>query len=384
METAQSIVAHGIGVLLLLWVVGYTILRAQEVLAKDAESPGEGDSEPEVSPKAADDDTAGKGSFGYAQRRRKDGRADAPFWGLVAAANGIRKVITDRRARRGGDDDGETAPEGDGRERQSPDEDDNGRPWRPGREEEQERQGDRPGDHADEKESRSRWGRRAGRRYQPEAPDFEVEEVPRYGPRDPELDRPIRALTPGGATEEPRPAEPAAEGCDVAVIRTTQDASHGRTEITMAGGSVAIPGVGGGVARSGTGGVAAVTGNGDSHDDAKELARKIVKAMGMTQDPVSAAVQMIKVTLNACWSHVDNLKDAGIGGSVLDGWIEAVMAYEIVNGTAKVLQDQLDDAKAAAATARRRQANHGDNVQDAVMANPKSTANSTGYYGKTS
>lgn len=354
MDTASDVLQQTIGVLVLVWVVGYTILRTQEALARDPGS--DGDPGSEGSAPAAQ---ARKGSFDHAQQRRRARKLDAPLWGLVAAVNAARKAVKRRRAAPG-----DAAED---KRRGKRDEERGGRDWRPydedttGRER---RQGDPRDPHGDEPHRRRDHDHR---RDDADPPDITVEQVPRYGPRHPELDRPIRALDPPG--EPGTPAVPIApEGPPPA--NNTPD---GRTEIEMGGRSVALPG---------SGGVAPLTGNGDSHDDAVDLARKIVRAMAMTQDPVDSAVQMVKVTLEACWAHLDRLRDAGIGGSVLDGWMEAVMAYEAVYTTAKTLQAQQAEAQAAAAQAKRRQASHGDRVQEAVTANPSSTANHTSYYGK--
>jgi len=390
MQTAQDAVQHIVGILVLLWVLGYTGLRVQEAWVNHhAESGDESDSASE----GGDEDPA-KGTFAYAQKRRREGKwGDAPFWGLLAGANGIRKVIVERFCR---DDDGEDAPEGDRPDPDGEDDKPKGRRWQDRRERTEEDRRWRPYDEDVPDEERRRrdrdeydephgwWGRRfGGRRRRPEQQDITVEEVPRYGPRDPELDRPIRALDPPGAPEQPEPVEVLpARDIEIDVVRTTTAAPREGIEPAMAGGHVAIPGTGNAVAQGAQGGVAQVTGNGDSHDDAKDLARKIVRAMEMTQDPVAQAEAMIRVSLQHAWGHVERLQAAGIGGSVLEGWCQAVVAYGLVHQTAKVMVTQLAEARDAAAQASRRQAVHGDRVQDAVEANPKSTANHTSYYGK--
>ena len=203
-------------------------------------------------------------------------------------------------------------------------------------------------------------------------PDIEVE-VTGTRPNTPptaQLDRPAAALT---AAAEPTP-EPAST-MTVEEVRTDE-----RTDQMAAGQYVAIPGSSGLAARQG--GVAATPGNGDTHEDAKDFAKKIVTAMEMTTDPCSRAEQMLEVSLKAAWAAIDRLQDAGISGPVLERWCEAVVDFGVARQTAATLVQQVEAARTSSGAASRLQAKVGDKVQTAVEAAGKSAANHTSYYGK--
>jgi hypothetical protein len=228
---------------------------------------------------------------------------------------------------------------------------------------------------------RGQSGEPRWRRYQRDT-DYEVEvEVvrpqPSAGPR--ELGRPVPSLT----APEPAPAagraEPAVDTMarpGGSVIQIAPDAaSVGEPERTNEMAKyVAIPGATTPVPQTST----ELAGN--THDDAKELAKKIVKAVKMTTDPVELAEQMIRLSLQAAWNSVDALAAVGVGGKVVDNWAEAIICFDAALPTAKLLVSQVENAKNAVETAERLQSRLGDDIQDAVRRAGKSTAKSTGYY----
>lgn len=369
METAQNIVAQLIGVLLLLWVVGYTTLRAHEAWNRDAESPDKDDSASEGS------ENAGKGSFAYAQQRRKNGKADAPLWGLVAAANGLRKVAA-----------GAGRAKGEAESDDTPDEwerADASRRWQRWRPEDEQPEGrERPYRRADEEEPSRWWRRRSGQddgqgwtSWRRPDDDIEVEVVPRYGPRDPELDRPIRALD---AAQDPIPEpaqgpspgpDPEPESVIAEVIRMD---TRERTPQVAGNGTLAIPG---------QQAVASAGGEAGTHESAMALASAIVTAIGYCPDPVSRTVAIIERSAQAVALKIDALQAAGVTGSVLAHWCEVSVQFQVALRTAKMLQGQIDAASAMAAAARNHQAAVGDPVQTAVLAAGSNAANKTAYYG---
>lgn len=236
----------------------------------------------------------------------------------------------------------------------------------------------------------------------PEPYDIEVEVIRAQPntPPTPELNRPPRSLT-AGDPDQADPPKP--DDFEVEVTRTQPntpttpelgqtprslaagDPDPARADTPegtdMAGNYVAVPGSSG-VARNAGGGLLAT--GGATHDDAKDFARKIVAAMDMTADPVEQAAAMLAISLKAAWAAVEGLEAVGIRGPVQEGWCEAVVEFEVALQTAKVLVQQVTDARLAAAAAGRLQARTGDTIQDAIIAaaGGKSAARDTSYYGK--
>ncbi|MFD0480913.1 hypothetical protein ACFQ0B_81860 [Nonomuraea thailandensis] len=121
---------------------------------------------------------------------------------------------------------------------------------------------------------------------------------------------------------------------------------------------------------------------GNTHDDAVDLSKKIVRAVDMTADPAEQAELMIRASLKASWNALDALAAAGIGGPVLNKWADAVIALETASQTAAQLRKDIAAANNVAAAAMNVQRKTGDNIQAAVQAAGKSAAESTRYYGK--
>lgn len=441
METGQNIVAAIPGILILLYVWGYTALRAHEVISQLRENGEEG--EAEAVDLDSPDVTPGRGTFDHAQQRRRDGKADAPLWGVAATVNAARKAIVDRiRDRRRADDEEES----DGRRERGDQEDRRGRDQedqedsrnrgedqdRGGRDDQgdQERDGRggsddpdpdrhddrRPADDEPDperrrwqdrrgkeqpkpepgteqphrsrwKDWRDQWKTRRGeesdkeywdRRRREGGPNHTAEQNPRYVPHSPQIDRPIHALTPppsGEPNQQPR----SGEAYDVEIIDGT--ISSERTDIDMAGGTL-VPGsaTGGSLVGGDHGGLAPSLGGGGSHDDDKELARKIKKAMQLTQNPIDEALAKAKATLSACWAHVDNLSAEGIGGEAMERWGDTIIEYETVVSTLESAKKKSEQATNSAESARRYQATHGNDVQRAIEKDRASTARRTRYY----
>lgn len=354
MDIAQDIVQHTIGVLVLIWVVGYTILRAQEAMANHSGGVAEDDAE---KPEAADDEDApDRGTFAYAQRRRAEGKPDAPFWGALAAAKALLKLPFRRKPteREGGEE--EDASEKRERRRRK-------REWRPYDEDTPEE----PVVHDDDTDT---WGGRRGdspadddhdRR---EAPDITVEQVPRYGPRDPELERPVRALDP--AAPEAVSSEPEPVLAEVIRIDTRE-----RTPPVSTGT----------MAPTGGGGVAAV-GDMNSHEVAMVAANAIVRANGVCVDGMGQVIAILNREIQVVSQKIDSLQANGITGSVLAKWLDQLAQLQVARNTAVQAKAQIDAAHALAAAARANQAAKGNPVQAAVTsAGTTNVADKTGYYG---
>lgn len=284
--------------------------------------------------------------------------------------------------------------------------------------------GERRDSDDDEDEDTSYWRRwRRGRRHHrtddddpdprqgEEAEDYEVEVVGTRPAHEPAALRPpVPALTAPAATEpsapagpaprpevpgprtenspvppwrEPvRPAAPQAELPPYPAGSALDIASPGATRVgepQMEGTEdvakyVAIPGANAPKTSMDVGG--------NTHDDAVDLSRKIVKAVDMTADPAEQAELMIRASLKASWNALDALAAAGIGGRVLNNWADAIIALETASQTAAQLRRDVEAANNAAATAMNIQRKTGDNIQAAVQAAGKSAAESTRYYGK--
>ncbi|MFC3981403.1 hypothetical protein [Streptosporangium jomthongense] len=243
-----------------------------------------------------------------------------------------------------------------------------------------ERIGGRPDDGAHQGDtSQEPWWRRYQR---PDEYEVEVEVVPSH-PADPAaLAKPIPALTAPAPTAPAQGAAPVAEPPSYSAgpaVRTVPDATGiGQIEGTPTEMSkyVAIPGMNAPAPTT------SVEVGGNTHDDAVELSKKIVKAVNMTTTPVAEAEAMIRASLAAAWNAVDALAAAGVGGAVIDRWAEAVIAFDTAHKTAKKLKQEVDDAHEAAKKAERLQSRLGNEIQAAVQAAGKSAANFTGYYGK--
>ncbi|MDP9850324.1 hypothetical protein [Streptosporangium lutulentum] len=220
------------------------------------------------------------------------------------------------------------------------------------------------------------------RRYQQAANGYEVDvEVVR--PRPAELGWPTRSLT-APATDAPgTPVRPAMASIELpphpsgAAEQIADAVRIGELEGTNTMSKyVAIPGASTTAPRTST------ELGGNTHDDAVDLAKKIVKAVKMTSDPAAEAEAMIRASLAAAWNAVDALAAAGISGAVVDRWANTVIAFDGAAKTAQKLVREVNEAHEAAVDAERLQASLGDEIQRAVQAAGRSAANSTGYYGK--
>lgn len=436
MEMAQDIFQHTFGVFLLIWVVGYTILRTQEAISKIPAS----SKKKEAGKEDGEQGSPSKWSFDFAQRRRRDGKLDAPLFGVAAGAKALADLVTRPFRRKNSDGTDKSDRSRTGKKRVKGDRPEaSGRPGtgaRPGAGEA------RPEDRANGKRAGSeeppgREGttedrREGGKRWRPfdedladeeiveemfrrargaqerdgsaVRPDITVEEVPRYGPRDPELERPIRALYPPGGSPGPWPGDAPRPGggpqlggpqpgspqlgggqpdedydYDIEVIKTENE----RTTPIMSGGEpLAIPGLGNDVAVPSGGGAPITSGGGEKHDDDKELARQIIKAMRMTGNPITEACRMVEVTIAACWELIDRFQHAGIRGSILERWADVIVSYNEVLATLKVAERKYEESMDNARSARARQASIGDDMQDVVSREPQAVATHTSYYGK--
>ncbi len=320
MDTAQTVVQHTVGVLILLWILGYTLLRAQEAWVNLHEDSGP---VPESSAEASGGST-GRATFAYAQDRRRDGKLDAPLWGLAAGGKALISKIRSRQKDlvKG---DGPEGPDSPGipkvhwwqRFRPARDERPGGeRRQRPGEEKWQPYDEDLPPEerarryadggggsyvHADEDTYTTWWGSRRRRQHDGgerprETPDITVEEVPRYGPRDPELERPIRALTPPQDDEEPVLAE---------VIRID---TRERTALVN-NGTVAAIGQGGNQV--------AVLGDLHTHELAMAARRTINGANAAVVDILQHALAGITAQIAGVVQQIDSLAANGITGAAM-------------------------------------------------------------------
>lgn len=265
------------------------------------------------------------------------------------------------------------------------------------RDDHDERGGD---DHDDRDRGRGRGGdeRRQGE-------DYKVEVVGTRPTHEPSaLGPPIPALTaPSSSVLRPKVAKPAAATVPVSAAPWQEPLRPAAVQVELpphpAGSAVAIASPGatrvGELQQEGAEDVAkyvAIPGasapktsmdvGGNTHDDAVDLSKKIVRAVDMTADPAEQAHLMIKASLKASWNALDALAAAGISGKVVDNWASAIIALETAAGTAAQLCRDIDVANNAAAIAMNIQRKTGDNVQAAVQAAGKSVADSTRYYGK--
>jgi hypothetical protein len=272
-----------------------------------------------------------------------------------------------------------------------------------------ERSGDDHDDHdeRDERDERDRgrggdgWGRNDRRQGE----DYEVEVVGTRPTHEPSaLGPPIPALTaPSPPAPRPEVPKPTAATVPVSAAPWQEPLRPAAAQVELpphpAGSAVAVASPGairvGELQQEGTEDVAkyvAIPGasapktsmdvGGNTHDDAVDLSKKIVRAVDMTADPAEQAHLMIKASLKASWNALDALAAAGISGKVVDNWASAIIALETAAGTAEQLRRDIDVANNAAAIAMNVQRKTGDNVQAAVQAAGKSVADSTRYYGK--
>lgn len=396
MEVAQDIVQHTFGVLVLLWVLGYTMLRTQEAWTRLRGEPDDESGPPAGKGRKGDEGAKRRGTFAYAQKRRDDGKwADPPFWALVGGFNALRQAVTGRprRTERG---DEESTTRKDRRWRGSQPGDEQGgrshksrrerpegqRRWQPYDEDlpgggsQHSRDEDQTGPYTgtrDEDPSARRWrrGRRDEHDDRPETPDITVEEVPRYGPRDPELEPPLRALDPA---EEDTGSEPEPVLAEVIRIDTRERTPQ------MNPGTVAAIGGGNGIAISNGNGQVAV-GELNSHEVAMAAASAIVRANGVCVAGMGEVIAILNREIQVVQQKIDALQNNGIKGSVLAKWTDQLAALVAARATALKAQAEIAEAAALAAAARTHQATKGDPVQEAVTASGKpNVADKTSYY----
>jgi hypothetical protein len=347
---AQDVVAHTIGVILLIWVVGYTLLRAHEALNRNAGSLKGGP--------AAEGRPPRRWDFAYAAQRRREGRASAPFWAALAGVASLRKIprLIRRRSRKG---QSERSDPRQGREpHPRPGHRDQPRPDQPDPSPRQNRPGPPP--KPDDEPDRPRDDRRTGD-VPPRRPPWSSEEPPEVvvevvgtrptNPPPQSITPPPRALTGPTPAAPGEPEEPPVTGKYVAVPGTTLNRP------------ATLPG-----------------GGDNTHDDAKDFAQRIVTAITMTGETVGEAAQMLDASITAAWDAVDRLHDAGVAGPVLHEWGEAVYGFEAARTAMQSLLTQLGDAADAARTALAKQTRVGDELQTAIQAAGRSAATRTDYY----
>ncbi|GIH22529.1 hypothetical protein Aph01nite_08390 [Acrocarpospora phusangensis] len=401
MDTAQDLVAQTIGILLLAWVLGYTLIRAHEAGFIERRN--------EASPSDVED-APRRRTLADAASRWREGSLTAPLWGAVAGVAsgfnwGRRKVNDFRHRERGNDPDPSREREPDEPHRDEPDH--GGEGDRENRRRERRRWGwdgrrhNRDGQDTDDGERREhgegddRHDHGEGERETWHGDDPEPDPGPwddyRYqgdeGRRDPfrhdievevvgtrpttpgptALDRPIHILTA-------RPEHAADVPAAGTLPHPGEDSPDERIPM---GQHIAIPGATAPAARI----VGALASTGDTHQDAMAFSRKIEQAVDMTADTITRAEAQIVVSLRAAWVAVDALANAGISGPVMDNWANAVLALEAARGTAAQLVRDAAEANAAVATAKRTQGRMGDPIHDAVAAAGNSVASSTRYYG---
>lgn len=380
-DTAQHLVAQTIGILVLAWVLGYTLIRGHEAGLFSKE---------EHKPQAEAPDAPRRGSVAYAAQRWRGGNLSAPLWAALAGAASTvgwgRRKLEDFRNR--GHEERDRGENGGGGERGE----DRRRRRRWGGGDRSNRGHDSSGD-GEQREGRRERGHDGGdtdpqsdqqpRNDQPDDTrggsrdlfDHEVEVIGTRPttPPPPSLDRPIHVLTAAS------PSADAAPDMSVAVLaRPGEDTPEERNPSMSTGQHVAIPGaVAPATRHAGT-----IAPAGDTHQDAMAFSRKIEQAAGMTADTAERAEAQIVASLRAAWAAVDALAAAGVAGRVMDGWAAAVIELEGARRIATQLTEKTASASDAVAAAKRGQGRTGDAIEQVVTAAGKSAANSTRYYGK--
>ncbi|WP_055477548.1 hypothetical protein [Sphaerimonospora mesophila] len=446
METAQHIVAQTISLLVVAWVVGYTLLRAHEAVTALAEKREE-QARPRTKTPKDSDGAPRRGSMAYASQQWAKGNLSAPLWAAVAGAAGagkatvagarwVRDKVTGRTddpkaadTAGAGSEDTPTGPTGGSGDDQSRAR--RGWSWkdrsasaRPGT------SGSAPDDEQPESvihdddtydttagggsDGSPRWdtprqgtpgtGQDGTPGWAPRGDeDFEIE-VEVIGtrpntPPPPALGRPIPALAapesdtptvpqPGppqtGGPVFPPPIVPSevAAASAVAVLARTGESTVEERTEIDMGQNLAIPGTSSGTTPSTTRPGGGLAPAGGTHTDAMAFSRKIEQAVNITGDTIARAEAQITASLKAAWAAVDGLAQVGISGQVMDRWAGAVISLEETRRAASQLKQQVEAAKEAVTAAKRTQGKTGDAIQQAVTSAGKSAANSTRYYGK--
>ncbi len=378
----------------LSWGITRMFFRGDSDAAPEEPAPAEAG--PRPTPAA--DETAARRSLWERIRDSLDGHADdvrrerdwsnLGWWlkGLLGAAwTPIRDVRQakkwtddkrEERRRREEEADGEgDRPETEDRSDDQP-EDEEGRRWQDRRDEDEpDVEHDRDeGDEEQPRRRRRRWWHRD--EPEPEPLDIEVEEVPRYGPRDPELERPIRALEP--------PSEPAPEVV-VTVVPEPEPAPEARPALAQVIPMSRIertPPVSTGTIATTQGGQVAAVGDLPSHSMAMTAANAIVQANAVCVDHMAATIAILTREIQVVAAKIDSLQANGITGSVLAKWADVMAQLQVARNTARQAQAQIAEAHGLSAAARTHQAVVGNPIQEAVVAaGEPNSANATRYYG---